>query len=211
MNTQKMSRSCVMLELWPSSPAVTIPEARAPTGPEQPGLGNDHPSSPLPSFLLPLPVQDLAVKARHGPQSLGWPSHREPSSILPTPTPPVSPPAYLWVSAWLTPSLGSLSEQPLSGWDGLRRSPHHQAVILSSSLVASQPLTDGNSSGHHARITKTRPHAPPTSPEGSCLAFQQPDLKAQTRCLGGCLLCPCLRPSHAHDFQCLRAQPSPAH
>ena len=107
--------------------------------------------------------------------------------------------------------LVSLSEQPPSGRDGLRWFPHHQVVILSSSLVTSQPLTDGKGSGHHAPITKTWPHAPPTSPEDSCLAFQQPDLKAQTRCLEGCLLCPCLHPSHTHDFQCLRAQPSPAH
>ena len=71
------------------------------------------------------------------------------------------------------PDLVNLSKQPLSGWDGLRRFPHHQVVILSSSLVTSQPLTDGKGSGHHAPITKNWPHAPPTSPEDSCLAFQQ--------------------------------------
>ena len=35
--------------------------------------------------------------------------------------------------------LVSLSEQPPSGRDGLRWFPHHQVVILSSSLVTSQP------------------------------------------------------------------------
>ena len=42
------------------------------------------------------------------PSHLGWPSHRETSSILPTPTLPVSRPAYLWISVWLTPQIQSV-------------------------------------------------------------------------------------------------------